>query len=264
MLIVHGIGEHSGRYERTGSLLAAAGIDVHAVDLPGQGESEGRRGDIPFWHDFIDAVNDGLARARATRPDLPAVLFGHSMGGLIVLDTVLAAEAQPPDLLVLSAPAVRDAIPRWMHVAAPYAARVVPTRVQANTWHGSALSRDPEVGQRSAADRLCTRGATFRLAAQGFAAQDRVRADLARRTSMPVPTLVFHGEADPLVPVTASEPLGRLGNVDRRTYPDLRHETLNEPEGPAIVTDVTGWLSARVPGASPAVTSAAGSSSVQV
>ena len=84
VLIVHGIGEHSGRYERTGRLLAEAGLDVDAFDLRGHGLSGGRRVYVREWDDFLDDVEVRLAALR--RPGLPLVLFGHSMGALIALN----------------------------------------------------------------------------------------------------------------------------------------------------------------------------------
>ena len=80
---------------------------------------------------------------------------------------------------------------------------------------------------------------TVRLGASGFAAQDRVN---ARLQDLAIPTLVTHGEADPLVPPAASEPLGAVAGLTRLTYPDLRHETLFEPEGPQVTADIIGWL----------------------
>ena len=78
-----------------------------------------------------------------------------------------------------------------------------------------------------------------RMGAFGFAAQERVRATLSR---LAVPTLVFHGSDERLVPPTATEPFGELPGVTRRVYPGLRHEALNEPEGPQVVADVIAWL----------------------
>lgn len=242
LLIVHGVGEHSGRYERTADRIAAAGIGVDSFDLRGHGGSGGRRGDVARWADLQDDVEDALGRVRASAGGRPVVLLGHSMGGLICLDHVLSGRPTP-DRLVLSAPGLGDGLPAWQHAVAPIAGRILPTLVIKNAWDGSSLSRDPAVGAATAADPWCLTGATLRLGAHGFAAQARVNANLAR---LAVPALVLHGEADPLVPPRFSEPLAALPGVTRRTYPGLRHETLNEPEGPAIVDDVVAWLRASV------------------
>ena len=238
MLLVHGLAEHSGRYERTGRLLADAGIDVTAFDLRGHGGSGGRRGDVERWTDYLDDIAVRLAAVRAEADGRPVVLFAHSYGGLICTDYVLSGRPAP-DLLVLSAPALDDGLPRWQHIIAPLIARIWPTLAFKNAWSPDVLSRDPEVGRLVQLDPGSPERMTTRLGAFGFSAQERVRATLA---ILAVPTLVFHGSDDRLVPPAATEPFEGLPGVTRRIYPGLRHETLNEPEGPQIVADVIAWL----------------------
>ena len=243
MLLVHGLAEHSGRYERTGGLLAHAGIDVTAFDLRGHGGSGGRRGDVERWTDYLDDIAVRLAAVFATADGRPVVLFAHSYGGLICTDYVLSGRPAP-DLLVLSGPALGDGLPRWQHIAAPLIARVWPTLALKNAWGPDVLSRDPEVGRLAGLDAGNPQRMTVRLGALGFAAQARVRATLS---TLAVPTLVFHGSDDRLVPPTATEPFEALPGVTRRVYEGLRHETLNEPEGPQVVADVIAWLRSKVP-----------------
>jgi len=238
MLLVHGLAEHSGRYERTGRLLADAGIDVTAFDLRGHGGSGGRRGDVEHWTDYLDDIAVRLASVRAEAGGRPVVLFAHSYGGLICTDYVLSGRPVP-DFLVLSAPALGDGLPRWQHIVAPLIARIWPTLAFKNAWSPAVLSRDPEVGRLARLDPGSPERMTTRLGAFGFAAQERVRAALSRLT---VPTLVFHGSDDRLVPPGTTEPFAVLPGVTRRLYPELRHEMLNEPEGPQIVADVIAWL----------------------
>jgi alpha-beta hydrolase superfamily lysophospholipase len=169
-------------------------------------------------------------------------MLAHSMGGLVATDYVTSGRPLP-DMLVLSSPALDDGLPRWQHALAPIGARIVPRVAFPNAWGPEALSRDPEVGRRARSDPGCTQSATARLGAAGFAAQKRVRAELHR---LAVPTLVFHGADDMLVPARASEPFEGLPGVTRRLYPGLRHECLNEPEGPEIVADIVAWLRQQV------------------
>jgi alpha-beta hydrolase superfamily lysophospholipase len=238
MLLVHGVGEHSGRYERTGGLFAQAGIDVTSFDLRGNGGSGGRRADIERWTDFGDDIELMLTRVRAAALDRPVVLLGHSMGGLLCTEYALS-ERPKPDLMVLSSPALDDGLPRWQHAIAPIAARIVPTLALKHAWGPEALSRDPEVGRLASQDPGCSQRSTIRLGASSFAAQERVRSSVA---GLRIPTLVLHGGDDPLVPPAASEVFEGIPGVTRRVYPGLRHETLNEPEGPAICADIIDWL----------------------
>jgi len=241
VLLIHGIAEHSGRYQRTGTLLADAGLEVEAFDLRGHGLSGGRRVYVGRWDDFLDDVEVRLGML--CRQGGPVVLFGHSMGALIAL-TYCLSDRPAPDLLILSAPPLSVAVPGWQRALAPVLSRMAPTVVLNNPISGDQLARDPGVGIAYFDDPLVQPRSTTRLGAEVFGAMKRARAGLAR---LDVPTLVIHGGADTLVPTAVSEPLANLPSVERRVLPDLRHETLNEPEGPAVVAGIVAWLRGHVP-----------------
>src|SRR6266542_546322 len=112
MLIVHGLAEHSGRYEHVGAQVAGAGIDTHAFDQRGFGASGGPRASIDRWSQLHDDLEERLVALRSVAPARPLVLSGHSLGGLISLGYVLDGRAWP-DLLVLSAPAMGATVPLW-------------------------------------------------------------------------------------------------------------------------------------------------------
>jgi alpha-beta hydrolase superfamily lysophospholipase len=120
---------------------------------------------------------------------------------------------------------------------------VAPTTVVANPISGDQLASDPAVGVAYFADPLVQPRSTMRLGAELFAAMKRGRAGLGR---LQVPTLVIHGGADTLVPTAGSEPLAAVPGVERRVLPNLRHETLNEPQGPEVVAGIVEWLRAHV------------------
>ncbi len=150
LLLVHGIAEHSGRYERTGALLAAGGVDVWAFDLRGFGGSAGRRAFVRRWDDYLDDVGDRLVDLRNA---LPVVLMGHSMGGLIAL-TYATSERTAPDLLVLSSPALGTTVPALVRSIAPLLSRVLPTLAIGNALRGEQLATDPDVGRAYFLDPL--------------------------------------------------------------------------------------------------------------
>jgi alpha-beta hydrolase superfamily lysophospholipase len=240
VVLVHGLAEHSGRYEHVGGWMAEAGLDVTAYDQRGFGASGGRRAWVGRFSDFHDDLEERLTEARAASDGRPVALFGHSFGALVALGYVVADPPRPsPDALVLSAPALDDNLPRWQRAFARVMARFVPTLEMQNPFDGTVLSRDPAVAERYLADPLNYHRSTLRLGALSFAEQDRVRAALSR---LSIPTLAFHGAADRLVPPSASERLSGLPGVTSRAYPGLRHETLNEPEGAAVVADSVAWL----------------------
>ena len=116
ILIVHGLAEHSGRYEHVGAQLAGAGLDVHAFDQRGFGGSGGPRASIDRWSQIHDDLEERLLAVRSIAPLRPLVLYGHSLGGLIALGYVLDGRAQP-DLLVASAPAIQANLPMLQRLA---------------------------------------------------------------------------------------------------------------------------------------------------
>ncbi|MDQ3127326.1 MAG: lysophospholipase [Chloroflexota bacterium] len=255
IVVVHGIAEHSGRYEHVGQWLAAAGLAVHAYDQRGFGGSAGRRAYIERWSLNHDDLEEVLLAVRRGAPDRPVALFGHSLGGLIALGYVVADGLRPmPDAVVLSAPALAATIPGWKRTVVRVLGSVAPTMTVKNDLDGTLLSRDPAVGLDYLADPLNVHVTTTRFGAAALAEQSRVLAELGR---LSVPTLVYHGEADRLVPTASSAPLAEVPSVTRRTLPNLRHESHNEPEGPALIADVVEWLrsplagEARRPGRGP-------------
>ncbi len=239
VVLVHGIAEHSGRYERTGCLLAEAGFEVSAADLVGFGATGGKRGHVDDWGEFLDQVEVLVSQARSTVRDV--VLLGHSMGGLIALEYALT-DRPSPDLLVLSAPLLEWGA-AWQRKSAPLAAKLMPRMMFPNGVKGDQLSRDPAVGEAYFADPLVLGRASAKVGAELFAAMERTRAGLTR---LEIPTLVIHGGSDSIVPPTATVELGAYPGVERRLYPKLRHELFNEPEGPEVVSEVIEWIVARL------------------
>ena len=240
VVLVHGLAEHCGRYERTGSLLAKAGFHVRGFDLVGAGGSGGRRWHVEDWGQYHDQVAEHVAWGRET--GLPVVLMGHSLGGNVALGYALSNRPSP-DLLVLSAPGIAGGA-GWQRALAPVLARVAPTLAIPNNLNGDLLSRDPAVAEAYFADPLVVTKSTTKLGALLFEQFDQLNEQLG---DLDIPTFVIHGGEDRLVPTASSEPLGKLDCVDRKVYPGLRHEILNEPEGPEVVADIVTWIDHHLP-----------------
>jgi alpha-beta hydrolase superfamily lysophospholipase len=149
-----------------------------------------------------------------------------------------------PDALIVSSPALDSSTPGWMRAVARVLSRIAPTFALKNAFDGTVLSRDPAVAERYLADPLNHHATTTRLGAEALAEGVRARAALGR---LSIPTLVYHGEDDRLVPTVSSEPLARVPGVTRRTWPGLRHESHNEPEGEAVIAAAVTWLRGVVP-----------------
>jgi acylglycerol lipase len=241
-LVVHGLGEHSGRWEKVGNRMAVAGIAASSFDHRGHGRSEGRRAYAESWDHLLDDAQDRLAASRVA--GLPAILYGQSMGGLVCADYLLSGRPAP-DLAVLSAPALGDTLNPLLRSLAPALGRVAGTIELKNPFTPDQLSRDPKVGEAYAADPLTLSRTTLRLGAGVITAADRVNAKLAAGVTLPCTTLVIHGEDDTIIPTASTERLGATPGVERRTYPGVRHEPHNDPDGDAIVDAAIAWLRAK-------------------
>lgn len=242
LLLVHGLGEHAGRYDAVARLMAAAGIEVRGYDHRGFGASGGPRAYVGHWTELHDDLEGRLVEARSAAGGLSLILYGHSMGGLIALGYVLSEHRQLPDLLVLTSPALDSTIAAWKQRAAPVLGVIAPRLRLPNGFRPGDLSRDPRVDERLKDDPLSQSSSTTRIGAEGFAEQRRVRSALEAGARLPIPTYVIHGSDDPIVPVDASAILARDPGVTRRVYPGLRHETHNEPEGSSVVADTIAWI----------------------
>jgi len=240
LLLVHGIGEHSGRYEHVGAYFADMGIDTLGFDGRGFGQTGGRRAYVSSFNQFLDDLQDLMKERRSL--GLPVILMGHSLGGLISA-TYLVGNRPMPDLAVLSSPALRAEVPMWQKKMAPVLAKVspklfIPAKIQADL-----LSRDPDVQAAYENDPLVVAGATAGLGNEIFKTMKTTSASIQR---ISIPTFVFHGAEDQLVPPSASAPLGELLNITRKLWPGLRHECLNEPEQEEVLGAIGDWINSQL------------------
>lgn len=247
IVIVHGLAEHAGRYASVAAGLVARGYAVHACDHVGHGASEGTRVFVERFDDFHDTLRRVRARVADEHPGLPVCLLGHSMGGLIVADHLLAHQHEVA-LAVLSAPAVAvgSSVTPLTITLGRVLARIAP-RVGVLALDTDGLSRDRAVVQAYRDDPLVHHGkTTARLGAEMLAAIARVRAGAA---SLTLPLLIVQGGADRLVdPDGARFLTHQVGSDDvtLRVYDGLFHEVFNEPEGGDVLDDVLAWLDERV------------------
>ncbi|MEW1994219.1 lysophospholipase [Streptomyces coelicoflavus] len=233
-LLVHGYGEHSGRYDEVAGVLTGHGAAVYAPDHTGHGRSEGERVVVEDFEDVVTDVHAVAGLARAAHPGLPVVMVGHSMGGLIASRY---AQRHPGELtaLVLSGPVIGD----WELPRRLLALEEIPD----TPISPASLSRDPTVGAAYAADPLVWHGPMKRPTLEAFVRTLETVAkggDVGR-----LPLLWVHGDDDRLVPLPGSrvgvEPLSG-GNLIERIYPGARHELFNETNRAEVFADVTRFL----------------------
>ena len=241
VLLIHGLGEHSGRYEHVGGHLAAAGFDVVSLDNRGFGGSGGKRAYVDSFSQFQDDVEDQLAEVRQL--GLPTVLLGHSLGALISTGYCVAARPLP-DALVVTGPPLGyqlEGSDKALKVVGPLIRRVRPGFEVRDDWDATVFAEDVTVGETFMNDPLRTDFMTISLALEILGEIDRVREVVA---GLELPTWVGHGGVDKIVPVWASEPFDSVASAERKIYDGLGHEILNEPVGLEIVDEMIAWIEA--------------------
>jgi acylglycerol lipase len=243
LLLVHGLAEHSGRYEHFGAWFAERGCAVHAYDLIGHGRSDGARGHLRRFSDFLDDLDAMLQFVRERDPELPIVLVGHSVGGLVV--TAFASERGPDVAGIATSGAAlmlsSDVSPRTVALANVLAPALPRLRLDAKI-DPAGLSRSPEVVQAYGEDPLVFSKVTLSFAKSLFGA---IRRSASAGSRIRVPMLLLHGEDDPICPVMGSRLLFsqlEVGRAALTTYPGLLHEIFNEPEHEQVFEDLLGWL----------------------
>ena len=246
--IVHGLGEHSGRYAAFAADMVRARFTCVALDLPGHGETSGPRGDIPSWTQLRDQIVPAMFTATRGLPDqppeLPTILLGHSMGGVIALDHALT-HPRALSALVLSSPALRTAMPPWWKLALANVARLAtPAAGFPNGLDVDGISRDAEVVRAYRTDPLVHEKISPRTYFAFNEAAQRCRREIR---GLQVPTLMVQGMADRVVdPKGALEAAGNAphGMLRFVTLSDAFHETLNDTGREAVIRDLAAWLDA--------------------
>ena len=250
LAIVHGYGDHSGRYAEFMQWMAERGVECHALDLRGQGASAGRRGFVTRWEDYLEDVRAFLALpAVRERPGVPLFLLGHSHGGLVVAAAAISGVFFESSVrgCILSSPFLRSRLPSprrnrlLAHILNPF----VPWLCVANGLNSAMMSSDPAMRLDNQNDPLCLRIATPRWYLGQLRAQQYV---LARAADFRLPLLILAGGADPIAdPDAAIGFAARAGAADKshRLYPGHLHELLRETNRQAIFSDILDWLRPR-------------------
>ncbi|MDW3212842.1 MAG: alpha/beta hydrolase [Ilumatobacteraceae bacterium] len=243
VMLVHGLGEHSGRYGHVAGRLISAGYAVHALDHRGHGKSEGKRVFVKSYDEFMADLIQFRGHIEAEHPGLPLIVLGHSMGGNLAVGHVLDHQSGVAGL-ALSGPAlaVSDALSPLQIKIFKLIAKVAPG-VRPEGLDASAISRDQSVVDAYLADPLVYTGKMS--AGIGAALIDAMERFPDRYPSLQLPLLIMHGTDDKLADISGSKALeAGAVNADLTVhyYDGLYHEIFNEPEQDQVLDDLVSWL----------------------
>lgn len=246
VLLVHGIGEHAGRYRHVAAHLNEWGFAVRAVDHHGHGASTGPRGGLPGVMRLVDDLALVVDDARRVHPGLPLVLLGHSLGGLVAASFV-ARTVRPVDALVLSSPGLDPGLSLFQKGLIALLSRVAPTLRVGNGLDVRYLSHDAAVVRAYREDPLCHDRIGARLA-RFLADEGAVVQAAAPRWQ--VPTLLVYAGDDRLVRPEGSRRFAEAAPaavVSATCFPALYHEIFNELDAQPVFDTLARWLDARFP-----------------
>ena len=244
--LTHGLGEHGGRYDHVAKALTAAGVAVLVLDLRGHGRSEGKRGHIASYDLALDDVGLLLEQADQDYPKAPRFLYGHSLGGNIVLNYIL--RRRPPILgAVATSPLleVGFAPPAWKLTIGRLAYALVPSLCMGNEVNAAGLTAEREVVSAYVADPLVHDRVSARLAIDMLEAG---RWALGHAAELATPLLLMAGDDDTIVSPRASAAFARAAGplCTFRSWPGLKHELHNEARWLEVMAVIVSWLDERL------------------
>jgi alpha-beta hydrolase superfamily lysophospholipase len=247
--LVHGHGEHVGRYQHVAKAMTDAGYVFAGFDLRGHGRSGGIRGHFPSWDAVMQDIKDFFAFLTTRYPDLPQFLYGHSLGGLIVLTYALKNKKGLKGVIATGAGLRSQVHDQKMKVIlAKVLGSIAPTALIPTGLDGTILSRDPEVIKAYNSDPLVHDRMSLGFGKAGLNATDYA---WEHAGEFSVPLLIMHGAADRNTYPHGSADFSRLAakhnpDVTLKLWDGLYHELHNEPEKEQVLKFTIDWLDRHV------------------
>ncbi len=239
--LVHGFGEHSSRYEHVARFFTDTGYAVIAYDARGHGKSGGKKGHFLNYDEFLNDVDNLLKQADIHFPNLPKILYGHSMGGQVVTNFCIKRNPNVKGLIV-SSPFLRPgfAPPSVKIFAGKLMRNLIPTFSLPSGLDVNAISRDKEVVKKYQNDPLVFDSISSKM---GIELIEFGEDAILNAAKLKIPTLMFHGTADQLTSFDATKQfVANAGNnVTFIKYDGLYHECHNEPEKATVLLDMVNW-----------------------
>lgn len=248
ILLVHGYGEHSGRYRHVVERLVSSDYAVYTLDHRGHGKSEGVRAYCDTMDQFVDDLKLYFDQIKTEQPGKKRFVVGHSMGALISLAFTQRYQNEIDGLIISGAPVLADANVSPVLIAVGNVLnRVAPKLHLLATDQPGILSSDPQVDIDWANDPLTNKKPMrVRLGVEINNMARQVRDHL---TDLTLPMLILHGADDKLVnPAGSQLAYDQVSSQDKtlKRYAGMRHEILNEVEKSIVLTDIVDWLNAHV------------------
>ncbi len=245
VILVHGLSEHSGRYQHVAEHLTQAGYHVYSQDNRGHGLSSGERQHLSSHTSFINDLKQHYDRIKQNHPNSKIFMLGHSLGSVISLQFVLT-NPKAIDALIVTGTAtdVAPSVSPILRTIGNVLNRISKNMPISPPGGNEALTKDPDMLRAAAADELFYHGWTKTGIAKF--ALDMGEEIQNRASEITLPILIMHGKEDEVTPVSGSEIMyERVSSTDKtiKLWDGMRHEILNEVDRAAVLALVTDWLS---------------------
>ena len=242
VFIIHGLGEHSGRYEDFAKNLTRKNIGVFCIDLIGHGKSNGKRGHIKSFEDYINAVENGIIHIRKKFLDTPIILFGHSLGGLICLKFLLDRESKEIEKAIVSSPWIETAlkIPKHLLFIHKIFQKITPGLQLSNNLITSHLSKNQKIVTDYESDILVHDKITLNLFSEILTTIEDV---LKRSSRIKVQTFIYHGKNDKIISYKGTEKIANsIPNNKFILFDNIYHEPHNDIEKDVIYKEINDFI----------------------
>ena len=241
--VVHGHGDHSGRYERFARAMAGHGFSTFAVDLRGHGRSEGQRGHVDAWSDWLKDAETFVGHVEQHPSAGEVIPVGHSFGGVVVLSAVLH-DALQPRRFVVSNPALRlkMQVPGWKLAIGRFGSRWLPKLAQPTGLDPAGISREPEVVAAYKSDPLVHGSISSRLFMEWIRACEDVE---GRAAELRTPFFLSLGDGDPIIDHQNSLAFAeRAVNAPHevRVWDGRYHEPFNDLGSSEVFDAIAAWI----------------------
>jgi acylglycerol lipase len=247
--LIHGLGEHTGRYAHIGNALTGSGYALIGFDLRGHGKSEGARGHFPSLHVIMEDIRQLFQQITRLHPETPQFLYGHSLGALLALAYALQHSSALKGVIATGAglrspleeQKAKIALVKSLGSLLP--GLIIPSGLDPNT-----ISRDPDVVKKYVADPLVHDRASLGFGKASLAA---IELCFSGAKEFHHPLLIMHGTKDVLCYPSGSEEFARLAreggaDVNLKLWDGLHHEIHNEPEQTEVFRTMINWLDAHL------------------
>lgn len=249
VLLVHGLGEHAGRYDQVAVALNQAGYALIGFDHPGHGQSDGVRGHIASYDIVFDLIEQLRQDAASRYPGQPQFVYGHSMGGSFVLYYLYKCQPKLAGAVVTSPGlGTADPVPMWKTTLGKVLYNLAPSFQMENGLKREGLSHDPAVIAAYGADPLVHSKISTRLALDILAHGREMIANAG--AFPPVPLLLMQGSQDMVVSPQQTDQFakGFKGDLTYKVWDGMYHELHNEPDKQPVLDTITRWLDEHTPG----------------